>query len=67
MRSTRFPGVKTPGYFHAVPPGRNHTNILFAPLSTPLASGINTIASAQTNVIAAANGSFSVTLIQGNY
>src|ERR1043166_3961462 len=43
------------------------TNALFAPLSTPLASGIYTIASTATNVVAAANGSFSVTLKQGNY
>ncbi len=43
------------------------TNALFAPLSTPLASGNNTIASTSTNVVAAANGSFSVTLKQGNY
>jgi len=43
------------------------TNALFAPLSTPLASGTNIIASTPTNVVAAANGSFSVTLKQGNY
>jgi len=43
------------------------TNALFTPLSTPLASGVNTIASTSTNVLAAANGSFSVTLKQGNY
>src|SRR5438093_1611428 len=43
------------------------TNALFAPLSTPLASGGSIIASTQTNVVAAANGSFSVGLKQGNY
>src|SRR5205085_11223367 len=43
------------------------TNALFAPLSTPLASGNNLIASTSTNVVAAANGSFSVLLKQGNY
>src|SRR5258708_7193608 len=43
------------------------TNALFAPLSTPLASGTNIIASTPTNVVAAANGSVSVTLKQGNY
>src|SRR5438874_12533980 len=43
------------------------TNALFAPLSTPLASGNNLIASTSTNVVAAANGSFSVNLLQGNY
>src|ERR1043166_4559890 len=43
------------------------TNALFAPLSTPLASGTYTIASTPTNVIAAADGAFSVTLKQGNY
>ena len=43
------------------------TNALFAPLSTPLSSGTNIIASTQTNVIAAGNGSFSVALKQGNY
>jgi len=43
------------------------TNALFAPLSTPLASGASVIASTQTNVVAAANGDFSVTLKQGNY
>ena len=43
------------------------TNALFAPLSTPLVSGTNIIASTPTNVVAAANGSFSVTLKQGNY
>src|SRR6266478_89417 len=43
------------------------TNALFAPLSTPLASGTSIIASTQTNVVAAANGSFSVSLKQGNY
>src|SRR6266478_6361323 len=43
------------------------TNALFAPLSTPLASGTNIIASTPTNVVAGANGSFSVTLKQGNY
>ena len=32
------------------------TNALFTPLSTPLASGLNTIASTSTNVLAAANG-----------
>jgi hypothetical protein len=43
------------------------TNALFAPLSTPLAIGANTIASTSTNVVAAADGSFSVSLKQGNY
>jgi hypothetical protein len=43
------------------------TNALFAPLSTPLASGNNIIASTPTNVVAAANGTYSVTLLQGNY
>src|SRR5947209_13481366 len=43
------------------------TNALFAPLSTPLVSGSNIIASTPTNVVAAANGSFSVSLKQGNY
>jgi len=43
------------------------TNALFAPLSTPLVSGTNITASTPTNVVAAANGSFSVTLKQGNY
>src|SRR5260221_3914842 len=43
------------------------TNALFVPLSTPLASGNNVIASTSTNVVAAANGSFSVALKQGNY
>src|SRR5947209_14103773 len=43
------------------------TNALFAPLSTPLVSGTNIIASTPTNVVAGANGSFSVTLKQGNY
>src|SRR5437762_2401485 len=43
------------------------TNALFAPLSTPLATGNNIIASTQTNVVAAANGTFSVVLKQGNY
>src|SRR5439155_32260 len=43
------------------------TNVLFAPLSTPLAIGANTIASTSTNVVAAADGSFSVSLKQGNY
>src|SRR5260221_24002 len=43
------------------------TNALFAPLSTPLATGNNIIASTQTNVVAAANGSFSVVLQQANY
>src|SRR5207248_9588469 len=43
------------------------TNALFAPLSTPLASGTNIIASTPTNVLAAGNGSFSLVLKQGNY
>src|SRR4051812_34108651 len=43
------------------------TNALFTPLSTPQADGANIIASTPTNVIAAADGSFSVTLKQGNY
>jgi len=43
------------------------TNALFAPLSTPLASGNNIIASTPTNVVAAANGTYSVSLLQGNY
>src|SRR6266853_2146857 len=43
------------------------TNALFAPLSTPLTTANNIIASTQTNVVAAANGSFSVVLQQGNY
>lgn len=43
------------------------TNVLFTPLSTPQADGANIIASTPTNVIAAADGSFSVTLKQGNY
>src|SRR5580765_443975 len=43
------------------------TNALFAPLSTPLASGTNLIASTPTNVVASADGSFSVLLKQGNY
>ncbi len=43
------------------------TNALFAPLSTPLASGTNLIASTPTNVLASAHGSFSVLLKQGNY
>src|SRR3954469_24949646 len=43
------------------------TNALFARLSTPLASGTNIIASTPTNVVAGANGSFSLTLKQGNY
>src|SRR5258708_1048074 len=42
-------------------------NALFAPLSTPLASGNNIIASTPTNVVAAANGTFSVSLLQGDY
>src|SRR5207249_3068714 len=43
------------------------TNALFAPLSTPLASGNNIIVSTPTNVVAAANGTYSVVLKQGNY
>jgi len=43
------------------------TNALFTPLSTPLASGTNIIASTPTNIVAGANGSFSLTLKQGNY
>src|SRR5258706_3372958 len=43
------------------------TNALFVPLSTPQADGGNIIASTPTNVIAAADGSFSVALKQGNY
>src|SRR5438045_7743658 len=43
------------------------TNALFTPLSTPQADGANIIASTPTNVIAATDGSFSVTLKQGNY
>src|ERR1043166_3858207 len=43
------------------------TNILFAPQSTPLASGIKTIASTETSVVTAATGIFSVTLLQENY
>lgn len=43
------------------------TNALFTPLSTPQADGANIIASTPTNVIAASDGSFSVTLKQGNY
>ena len=43
------------------------TNALFAPLSTPLAIGGNIIASTPTNVVAAANGTYSVSLKQGNY
>src|SRR6266480_1196275 len=43
------------------------TNALFAPLSTPQADGANIIASTPTNVIAATDGSFSVSLKQGNY
>jgi len=43
------------------------TNALFTPLSTPQADGANIIASTPTNVIAAADGSFTVTLKQGNY
>src|SRR3954462_13514300 len=43
------------------------TNALFAPLSTPLAVGNNIIASTPTNVVAAANGSYSVVLKQGSY
>src|SRR5947209_19258264 len=42
------------------------TNALFAPLSTPLLSGSNIIASTPTNVVPAANASFSLTLKQGN-
>src|SRR6185369_7164417 len=47
--------------------GSYPTNVLFAPLSTPLASGNNTIASTPTNILTAPNGTFSVTLKQGNY
>jgi len=43
------------------------TNALFIPLSTPQADGTTVIASTQTNVIAAVDGSFSVLLKQGNY
>jgi len=43
------------------------TNALFAPLSTPLASGTNIIASTPTNIVAGANGSFSLTLKQGTW
>src|SRR5205823_1783939 len=43
------------------------TNALFTPLSTPQADGTTIIASTPTNVIAAGDGSFSVTLKQGNY
>src|SRR5437867_2049457 len=43
------------------------TNALFTPLSTPQADGTTIIASTPTNVIAATDGSFSVTLKQGNY
>src|SRR5580765_4404485 len=43
------------------------TNALFAPLSTPLATGNTIIASTPTNVVAAANGTYSVSLKQGNY
>src|ERR1043166_3826601 len=43
------------------------TNILFAPLSTPLTSGSSIIASTPTNILAAVNGDFAVTLKQGNY
>ena len=43
------------------------TNALFTPLSTPQADGANIIASTPTNVVAAADGSFSVVLKQGNY
>src|SRR5882672_1784424 len=43
------------------------TNALFTPLSTPQADGANIIASTPTNVIAATDGSFTVTLKQGNY
>src|SRR5262245_3690455 len=43
------------------------TNALFTPLSTPQADGSAIIATTPTNVIAAADGSFSVTLKQGNY
>src|SRR6476619_1971702 len=43
------------------------TNALFTPLSTPQADGTTVIASTQTNVIAAVDGSFSVLLKQGNY
>jgi len=43
------------------------TNALFTPLSTPQADGANIIASTPTNVIALADGSFAVTLKQGNY
>ena len=43
------------------------TNALFTPLSTPQTDGTTVIASTQTNVMAAADGSFSVLLKQGNY
>src|SRR5439155_1459019 len=43
------------------------TNALFAPLSRPLAIGSSIIASTPTNVIAAANGTYSVSLKQGDY
>src|SRR5690349_7089844 len=43
------------------------TNALFTPLSTPQTDGTTVIASTQTNVMAAVDGSFSVVLKQGNY
>jgi len=43
------------------------TNVLFAPLSTALTIGTAMIASTATNVVAAADGTFSVVLKQGNY
>jgi hypothetical protein len=43
------------------------TNALFTPLSTPQADGTTIIVTTPTNVIAATDGSFSVTLKQGNY
>src|SRR2546421_8684067 len=57
-----FPAATITGTIQNTSGAAYATNALFAPLSTPLASGNNIIASTTTNVTAAANGTFSVVL-----